>query len=106
MELTGKSLEKMNVLMELKCQGKSSNQYQITYDLTALLSALEKSSINDKDLLLRILSMYSDEEERLAQLRNLASVYPSIYEALAKGVEGDAWYNSISVQKKIIKTIV
>lgn len=100
-ELTGKSLEKMNVLMELKCQGKSSNQYQITYDLIALLSALEKSSISDKDLLLRVLSMYSDEEERLAQLRNLASVYPSIYETLAKGVEGDAWYNSITVQKKL-----
>lgn len=99
-ELSGKSSEKISVLIAQKCQGKSSDRYVISYNLSALLSALEKSSITDKDLILRVLSMYSSEEDKYNALCKLASVYPNVYEALAKGVEGDAWYNSINVQKK------
>lgn len=36
---------------------------------------LEKSNIQDKDLVLRVLKMYSDPEEREAQIKNLAAVY-------------------------------
>lgn len=97
-DLAGKSLEKMDILIGKECQGKLFEQYIITYNSSALLSALERSNISDKDLIVRVLSMYSDEEERIAQLRRLAGIYLNLYEALAEGVEGEAWYNSIFIQ--------
>ena len=40
--------------------------------------AMENSNIQDKELVLRVLSMYSDPEEREAQIKNLSSVYKNI----------------------------
>lgn len=39
---------------------------------------MENSNIQDKDLVLRVLSMYSDPEEREAQIKNLSAVYQNI----------------------------
>ena len=40
--------------------------------------AMENSNMQDKDLVLRVLSMYSDPEEREAQIKNLSAVYGTI----------------------------
>ena len=39
---------------------------------------MENSNIQDKDLVLRVLNMYSDPEEREAQIKNLSAVYKNI----------------------------
>lgn len=39
---------------------------------------MEESNIQDKDLVLRVLSMYSDPEEREAQIKNLSAVFKNI----------------------------
>lgn len=57
--------------------------HDIESDITAedwagFQAAMENSSLKDKDLVLRVLSMYSDPEEREAQIKNLSSVYKSI----------------------------
>ncbi len=39
---------------------------------------MENSNIQDKELVLRVLSMYSDPEEREAQIKNLSAVYKNI----------------------------
>ena len=47
-------------------------------DWEGFQSALEASNIQDKELVLRVLSMYSDPEEREAQIKNLSAVYKSL----------------------------
>lgn len=49
-------------------------------DWEGFQKAMENSNIQDKELVLRVLSMYSDPEEREAQIKNLASVYTNIAE--------------------------
>ena len=44
-------------------------------DWNGFQKAVEQSNMQDKDLVLRVLSMYSDPEEREAQIKNLSSVY-------------------------------
>ena len=44
--------------------------------------ALENSNMQDKDLVLRVLAMYSDPEEREAQIKNLSAVYATIAEEI------------------------
>ena len=44
--------------------------------------AMENSNMQDKDRVLRVLSMYSDPEEREAQIKNLSSVYGTIAEEI------------------------
>ena len=44
-------------------------------DWEGFQKAMENSNMQDKDLVLRVLSMYSDPEEREAQIKNLSSVY-------------------------------
>ena len=44
-------------------------------DWEGFRKAVEQSNMQDKDLVLRVLSMYSDPEEREAQIKNLSSVY-------------------------------
>lgn len=44
--------------------------------------AMEESNIQDKDLVLRVLSMYSDPEERETQIKNLSAVYKTIAEEI------------------------
>lgn len=47
-------------------------------DWEGFQKAMEESNIQDKDLVLRVLSMYSDPEEREAQIKNLSNVYKTI----------------------------
>ena len=47
-------------------------------DWDGFQKAMENSNMQDKDLVLRVLSMYSDPEERESQIKNLSSVYGSI----------------------------
>ena len=47
-------------------------------DWAGFQKAMENSNIADKDLVLRVLSMYSDPEEREAQIKNLSAVYKTI----------------------------
>lgn len=49
-------------------------------DWEGFQALMENSNIQDKDLVLRVLSMYEDPEEREAQIRNLAAVYENIAE--------------------------
>ena len=58
---------------------KASIQSNITAeDWEGFQKAMEESNMQDKDLVLRVLSMYSDPEEREAQIKNLSSVYGTI----------------------------
>ena len=47
-------------------------------DWEGFQKAMENSNMQDKDLVLRVLSMYSDPEEREAQIKNLSNVYGTI----------------------------
>ncbi len=47
-------------------------------DWEGFQKAMEASNIQDKELVLRVLSMYSDPEEREAQIKNLSAVYQNI----------------------------
>ncbi len=47
-------------------------------DWEGFQALMESSNIADKQLVLRVLSMYSDPEEREAQIKNLSAVYKNI----------------------------
>ncbi len=47
-------------------------------DWEGFQALMESSNIKDKELVLRVLSMYTDPEEREAQIKNLAAVYSTI----------------------------
>ena len=47
-------------------------------DWNGFRAELENSDIQDKDLVIRVLEMYSDPEEREQQIRNLAQVYSDL----------------------------
>lgn len=47
-------------------------------DWAGFQAAMEASNIQDKDLVLRVLSMYTDPEEREAQIKNLSAVFKTI----------------------------
>ena len=47
-------------------------------DWAGFQAALEASNIQDKALVLRVLSMYTDPEERETQIKNLSAVYKTI----------------------------
>ena len=49
-------------------------------DWEGFKTLVENSNIQDKDLVLRVLSMYSDPEEREAQIKNLSSVFTNLAE--------------------------
>ena len=51
-------------------------------DWEGFQKAMENSNMQDKDLVLRVLAMYSDPEEREAQIKNLSSVYGTIAEEI------------------------
>lgn len=96
-ELSGNPLEKMDVLVGQQCKGESYDNYVIIYDWPVLMKYLETINHPDIPLILRVLSLYSDPQERAKQLRNVEHVF----EPIARGLDGDAWYESISVQKKL-----
>ena len=47
-------------------------------DWEGFQKAMENSNIQDKELVLRVLSMYADPEEREAQIKNLSAVFKTI----------------------------
>lgn len=96
-ELSGTKQEKLEAAIGQRCGRKTDGEYDIEYDWSKLLSYLSKTKIKDVDLIIRILSLYTDADERLAQLRNLESVY----EPLARSLQGGGWYESIVVKKKL-----
>lgn len=54
----------------------------VNEDWEGFQALMEKSNIKDKQLVLRVLSMYTDPEEREAQIKNLAAVYETIAEEI------------------------
>ncbi|MGM9809464.1 MAG: tetratricopeptide repeat protein [Paludibacteraceae bacterium] len=66
---------------------KDKVKTDIASDITAedwagFQALLENSNMQDKELVLRVLSMYTDPEEREAQIKNLSSVYKTIAEEI------------------------
>ena len=51
-------------------------------DWAGFQALMEKSNIQDKELILRVLTMYSDPEERERQIRNLSVTFKSIAEQI------------------------
>jgi tetratricopeptide (TPR) repeat protein len=51
-------------------------------DWEGFKTALENSNVQDKDVILRILNMQQDPEERERQIKNLVSVYPTLAEVI------------------------
>jgi tetratricopeptide (TPR) repeat protein len=49
-------------------------------DWAGFQAAMEASNIQDKEMVLRVLSMYTDPEEREAQIKNLSAVFKTIAE--------------------------
>ena len=65
---------------ELK-KGKIGAEVDTKYtaqDWEGFQSLVAKSNIQDKDLILRVLSMYSDPEQREAEIKNISSVYKTL----------------------------
>ncbi len=50
----------------------------VNEDWEGFQKLMEESNMQDKQLVLRVLSMYTDPEEREAQIKNLAAVYETI----------------------------
>jgi tetratricopeptide (TPR) repeat protein len=58
--------------------GKTKEQYQIgttKEDWEGFKSLMEASTMADKDLILRVLTMYSDPEQRRKEIKNLSKTY-------------------------------
>ena len=53
-------------------------KYIVAEDWDGFKKALEASNIQDKDLILRVLSMYSDPEVREREIRNISSAFTSV----------------------------
>ncbi len=51
-------------------------------DWAGFQELMEGSNLKDKELVLRVLAMYTDPEEREAQIKNLAAVYSTIAEEI------------------------
>ena len=65
---------------ELK-KGKINAQVDTKYtaqDWDGFQTLVSKSNIQDKDLLLRVLSMYQDPEQRETEIKNISSVYKTL----------------------------
>jgi Flp pilus assembly protein TadD len=66
-----KELSKSKVKTELKAKYTPE-------DWEGFKTLMEKSSIQDKDLILRVLSMYSDPEVREKEIKNLSSAFTAV----------------------------
>ncbi len=65
---------------ELK-KGKINTQVDTKYtaqDWDGFQTLVSKSNIQDKDLILRVLSMYQDPEQRETEIKNISSVYKTL----------------------------
>ena len=66
-----KDLDKINVKTELKSKYTPE-------DWDGFKELMEKSTIQDKELILRVLSMYTDPEVREREIKNLSSAFTSV----------------------------
>lgn len=64
-------------MKKAKVDGDVSVRYTAE-DWDGFQELVSKSNLQDKDLILRVLSMYQDPEEREQQIRNMSSVYTEI----------------------------
>lgn len=61
--------------------GKSKDQYKVVTtreDWEGFKSMMEASTMKDKDLILRVLTMYSDPEQRRKEIKNLSETYKEL----------------------------
>jgi len=61
--------------------GKTKEQYQVgttKEDWEGFKSLMEASTIADKDLILRVLTMYSDADQRRKEIKNLSKTYTEL----------------------------
>ena len=64
-----------------KISGKKADEVEVKsmgQDWEGFQEAISKSDIEDKELILRVLSMYSDPEVREKEIRNMSQIYPEI----------------------------
>lgn len=63
--------------------GKTKEQYQVVTtkeDWEGFKSLMEQSTMADKDLILRVLTMYSDADQRRKEIKNLSKTYVELAE--------------------------
>ena len=60
-----------------KMEGNVDTKYTAE-DWDGFKTLVEKSNIQDKEVILRVLSMYNDPEKREAEIKNLSSVYATL----------------------------
>ena len=60
-----------------KLEGNVDTKYTAE-DWDGFKTLVEKSNIQDKEVILRVLSMYNDPEKREAEIKNLSSVYATL----------------------------
>ena len=66
-------------MKKAKLEGHVDSKYTAE-DWAGFQELIMKSELPDKELILRVLSMYEDPEEREAQIKNISSVYSEIAE--------------------------
>ncbi|MBR4294590.1 MAG: tetratricopeptide repeat protein [Bacteroidaceae bacterium] len=76
---TAKFVEKQMKKAELK--GNLDTDYTAE-DWEGFQELVSKSNLADKDLILRVLSMYKDPEEREAQIKNISTVYKDLADVI------------------------
>ncbi|MDR0834338.1 MAG: hypothetical protein LBN93_09190 [Candidatus Symbiothrix sp.] len=71
---------KKYLVSELKKEKVSApiNAKYTAQDWDGFRRLVEKSNIQDKDLILRVLSMYSDSEQREREIKNISAVYSTL----------------------------
>ena len=76
---TAKFVEKQMKKAELKGNLDTDYTAEVWEGFQELVS---KSNLADKDLILRVLSMYKDPEEREAQIKNISTVYKDLADVI------------------------
>jgi Flp pilus assembly protein TadD len=69
-------------LNRAKLTGLPVNSRYTAQDWEGFKALVEKSNIQDKDLILRVLSMYSDTEQREREIKNISAVYSRLAEEI------------------------
>jgi outer membrane protein OmpA-like peptidoglycan-associated protein len=77
---TNKYLEK--VFKKAKVEGVEANLEFTAEDWEGFQKAVQASDIEDKELIIRVLSMYSDPEVREKEIKNLSKVYKVLAEKI------------------------
>ena len=69
----GKEVKKAK--MELEDEGSVYNSRSVAEDWEGFKSELQKSNVQDKDLILRVLSMYNDPKVREKEIKNISAAF-------------------------------